>query len=336
LNKDILEIDNFLINIKPPNFFNRMPRSITLFSLYKASEYLNLILYYSIPLFVNYLPDMYFQHWLLFVVSLFNLLEKPIPIAKLEQTEILLRLFVRDIEKLYSDRQYTYNVHQLLHFVECVKRWGPLFATSAFPFENYNGLIAKFIHGKNHFDAELINNLKIAQAVAQALKSKCDEELNHSHQTNNKLLGKATTVQNAHKTEIMLIKSLGLCFQNLNVHSRAKINNNIYTSQIYKNVKTNSYTVQIDTNNYSLIHGSIRFFFKLANDDLCLIVQSFIVDHAKVFIHRETNTKVKHIIPIKETNLYTLIKLKDINCISHVIRVGNYICKRPNMLAKHM
>lgn len=46
MEKSILEIDKFLKNIQPPYFFNRMPRSITLSSFYKASEYLYLILYY--------------------------------------------------------------------------------------------------------------------------------------------------------------------------------------------------------------------------------------------------------------------------------------------------
>lgn len=81
--------------------------------------------------------------------------------------------------------------------------------------------------------------------------------------------------------------------------------------------------------------GPFDFFFKLA-DDLCFILQDFTIDHAKVFVHRETNTKVKHIIPIKEKNQYTLIKLKNVNSMSHVIRIGNYICKGPNMLKKNM
>lgn len=216
-----------------------------------------------------------------------------------------------------------------------MKRWGPLFATSAFPFENYNGLIANCVHGSKHLGQEIINNIKIAQGV-QALKSKYNEEFNNSHQANNsnQLLGKAKAIKNLHDTEIMLIEAEGLCFENLNFYARAKINNQVYTSQIYKIVKTNSYTVQIDTNNSSM-YGSIRFFFKLL-DDLCFILQSFIIEHTKIFVHHETNTKVKHVIPIKEENQYTLIKLKNIKCISHVIRVGNYICKNPNMLKKNM
>lgn len=78
INKYVEEIDDFLLNIRPPYFFNRMPRSITLHGFFKASEYYNWILYYSVPALVNYLPDKYFQHWLLLVISLFNLLQKPI------------------------------------------------------------------------------------------------------------------------------------------------------------------------------------------------------------------------------------------------------------------
>lgn len=81
VNKYVKEIDDFLLDIRPPYFFNRMPRSITLHGFFKASEYYNWILYYSVPAVVNYLPDKYFQHWLLLVISLFNLLQKPIRVS---------------------------------------------------------------------------------------------------------------------------------------------------------------------------------------------------------------------------------------------------------------
>lgn len=309
------EIDEFLLNIRPPYFFNRMPRSITLNGFFKASEYYNWILYYSIPAVVNYLPDKYFQHWLLLVISLFNLLQKPIRInPDLKRTEILLKLFVRDIGELYSDREYSYNVHQLLHIVLCVKRWGPLWATSAFPYENYNSFLAKSVHGSKHLGQEIINNLTLAQGL-QVLRCQHQHNegisgKNNSQQANNySLLGKCKEVKDANDIEIRLIESEGLQFQNLYFYARAKLNNEIYTSQIYKTIRTNSYTVQVILNDNSIVYGSIRFFFEVENE-LYFIIKCFSIEHTKMFIHFETNTIVKHILPIKEENKFILLKVK--------------------------
>ncbi len=38
-----------------------------------------------------------------------------------------------------EERFNTANVHQLLHFADCVRHVGPLWAHSAYPFENANG-----------------------------------------------------------------------------------------------------------------------------------------------------------------------------------------------------
>jgi len=41
------------------------------------------------------------------------------------------------------------NFHLLVHLVECVREFGPLWTVSCFPFENANGLLVKCITGTN-------------------------------------------------------------------------------------------------------------------------------------------------------------------------------------------
>jgi len=117
-------MDNFLLQIKPPDTFNRLPRSLNLIHFYKVSEYYNWLLYYSIPILKNYLPTRYFQHWFLLVMSIFILLKRDIKLLDIEDAENMLKMFVKQIPDLYNDRQLTYNVHQLLHLGISVKRWG--------------------------------------------------------------------------------------------------------------------------------------------------------------------------------------------------------------------
>ena len=263
IKKDIEKIDDFLLSIRPPHFFNRMPRQITFSKFYKASEYYNFILFYSLPAIVDHLPDVYLKHWILFVRALFILLQEQIrKIPDLEQAEVLLKLFVKQTETLYNDRELSYNLHQLQHLVLIVRRWGPLWATSAFPFENFNGFLANCVHGTKHMGQEIVNNLRIAQGI-QALRyrvKKYNATSTSTRENNPQLIGKGTVITaNDHESE--LLASYELDPENFLVYARAKIDNEDYTSKIYKTTKTNSYTVQINFNDNSIVYGTIRFFF---------------------------------------------------------------------------
>ncbi|CAD6236670.1 GSCOCG00008229001-RA-CDS, partial [Cotesia congregata] len=136
-------INEFILNIRPPLSFNRMPRSLSESNLFKASEFYNLLLFYCLPALKDFLLEKYFQHLMGLVIAIFILLMDYITVENLEEADKLLRMFVKDIPDLFDDKELTYNVHQLLHLVLSVKRWGPLSGSSAFTFENYNGFIAK-------------------------------------------------------------------------------------------------------------------------------------------------------------------------------------------------
>lgn len=59
-------------------------------------------------------------------------------------------------------------------------------------------------------------------------------------------------------SEKLFLMSKGLHVQNLTIFRRSKMNNEIYTSLIYKDVKTNSFTVEIQTND----GGNIKYYLK--------------------------------------------------------------------------
>ena len=49
----------------------------------------------------------------------------------------------------------TANVHGLLHLSDTVRRLGPLWAHSCFPFEAANGLILKLFHGTQNVEKQV-------------------------------------------------------------------------------------------------------------------------------------------------------------------------------------
>lgn len=56
LKKYMKQIDNRLLLCKPPTFVSNSPRSIYLYNLWRAHEYLAFVLYYSLPVFRDVMP----------------------------------------------------------------------------------------------------------------------------------------------------------------------------------------------------------------------------------------------------------------------------------------
>lgn len=117
-------LDQKLLQVKPPKFIQRLPRSLKSRKQWKASELRSWLLYYSIPILKNILPDKYLQHWILLVVSINFLLKEQIDSCNIELSRSLLKMFHLDIQNLYSEQCYTFNVHQLLHLSSFVKKLG--------------------------------------------------------------------------------------------------------------------------------------------------------------------------------------------------------------------
>lgn len=320
--KKIKQIDNFLLNIKPVKAVGRMPRSLKSFRMFKATELFNWLIYYSLPTLENNMPEIYIQHWMLLVISIYNLVQQKIVISKhLKEAEILLDHFVKEIPLLYGDRELSYNMHQLQHLCLAVRRWGPLWATSAFPFEDKNGLIAKSVHGTRYLNTEIINNVKIAQG-ASALKKRLDSMTSTPAELV-QVLGKHKPFC-PNSFQLDTLESMALDTNKSFFYDRAKFKNTIFTSTMYKETKSNNYTIKLKCNNfdeYVIINCFIQ-----NNNTFYLFVQKMDLVVTTNFVHNTLKSKVKHIIPFKETNTYSVIKFEDIQSIHPVMQVGNYLC----------
>lgn len=66
---------------------------------------------------------------------------------------------------IYSFKQYTYNVHQLLHMVKSINNWGPLWAHSSFPFEAANHKLLQAIHSARGVISQIVRFLNIELTV---------------------------------------------------------------------------------------------------------------------------------------------------------------------------
>lgn len=81
-------------------------------------------------------------------------IEKLLPVAK-----ELFKAFIRVFVKLFGSQMVSYNVHNLQHVVDDVKKHGTLDEFSAFEYENCLGILKKYIlSGKNPL-AEMANRV---------------------------------------------------------------------------------------------------------------------------------------------------------------------------------
>uniref|UniRef100_A0ABM0N1J6 Uncharacterized protein LOC102800872 n=1 Tax=Saccoglossus kowalevskii TaxID=10224 RepID=A0ABM0N1J6_SACKO len=79
-------IDTKILRIKPPHVITRAPRNIfNELSHWKASEFRNFLLFYSIPVLWKILPNEYFQHYCLLVEAIFILLQSSISPMQLKK-----------------------------------------------------------------------------------------------------------------------------------------------------------------------------------------------------------------------------------------------------------
>lgn len=70
----ITEVDQRLLNIKPPSYIPRLPRSLSEISHFKAAELKNFLLFYSLPCLFGILPMDQYHHFSLLVYSTYILL----------------------------------------------------------------------------------------------------------------------------------------------------------------------------------------------------------------------------------------------------------------------
>ena len=241
------------------------------------------------------------------------LLKNKIHIREVDRAHYLLKLFVENFEQLYGEEKCSFNVHQLLHMADSVRKWGPLWVWSAFPFEDAIGYYKKLNHGPNKVDAEIMNSMKILNAF-YILRYKLFGTSNNQNFLEERLLQhRKEIVLNSNEIECLQEFSPSILLRNnkMFVYGKTRINNQIYTSEIYKQQKKRKNFVICWKN--SSLFGIVPFYIGIHNisyamirkleRDLC--VSQFVNPHLGIDMSDV-------IIPVRLTYNYLLLPLTDI------------------------
>lgn len=163
--KDLL--NHRIRSIKPCRFISRLPRSIDLRNLFKASEFRNNLLFFSPVCLLGLLQKKYLDHFNLLSSSIYVLLSTNISEQGIAEAENNLNLFVNQYEQLYGKESMTMNVHLLTHITYCVKNLGPLWAQSMFSFESNNATFSRYVRGHTDIISQISTKYILDKSITK-------------------------------------------------------------------------------------------------------------------------------------------------------------------------
>ena len=151
---DIVKISENLNDLKNlvPSDFSRNPRQFRkIRRLWKATELRQFLLYTGPIVLLDILPKDLYVHFLYLHIAI-SILSNPVLCKNndyLDYADLLLNHFVNDFKIHYGRKNATFNVHNLVHIVADVRRFGPLDNFSAFRFENFIEKIKRLVRKGN-------------------------------------------------------------------------------------------------------------------------------------------------------------------------------------------
>ncbi|XP_026829221.1 uncharacterized protein LOC113562841 [Ooceraea biroi] len=133
-----------ILRVYCPSDFARRPRSLDVYSKFKATEFRQFLLYTGPVVMYGLLDERVYKHFLFLHAAIRVLVSKSPSSQHLRFAELALQKFILRCKSLYGPTFHTYNVHGLVHLTDDVERLGSLDSFSAFPYENNMSMFRKY------------------------------------------------------------------------------------------------------------------------------------------------------------------------------------------------
>ncbi|XP_033748473.1 uncharacterized protein LOC117333331 [Pecten maximus] len=365
------EVNQKMLNLKPPLTITRPPRALSELKYWKASEYRSFLLFYGPVILLNALSSEYYFHFLLLSEAVFILLKDSIEFQELDRAENLLEHFVATFTGLYEPRYLTLNFHLLLHLTDNVRQLGPIWGYSCFPFEDANGFLMNLVKGTQSVHCQLVDSMAIMHGLPYLKKncvvtgSKADHFLDRINWNGSR---KTTElVKNIYALGRIIELSTEAISQDCNIalanflnlppngtvfrFKRLKIHGNVMHSKEYTRVRVrNSFTVSYTGINGKIMYGLINYFLAYRSNTkpsetvvLAIITQLFeMIDEQTHYFPYDEITKEYMM------NHFKVFGLPNFNSQRKAINVENilklciympqdncaYVCHPPNLVEK--
>jgi hypothetical protein len=289
------EVDQRLLSITPTDNVSRAPRSLNERADYRGHEWFQWIVFYSIPVLKNILPNRFLSHWGLLVHGIVLIMQNSVSKSELVYAGRYFKLFNSDIDTLYGPEHVTFSTHLLTHLVKSTENFGQPWTHSAFLFESFNGELKSAVHSSNGVAHQISKHmqLKIAlQRMRDDLECKMsDKEKDYfkSVMCSVKRLAEPTFTSGdvsfhgqpkTIKLPLILQRAIvqagfmAVVEKEYLVYDRCIVNNEVFQSRSYSRVfKQNNYTVLLKSNQVFEIHFFIVF------DNVCLALGHYLTQN---------------------------------------------------------
>lgn len=138
--RDVSQISFSLGKIKMPKEIHRSVRGLDCVHHWKGTEFYTFLHYISIVVMKDFLPNDVYEHFLLYFCSI-TILSSEKFLKYINCAEAMLSQYLELFRNIYGEQYITSNVHNLVHVVDDVRRYGSLSTFSSYPFENMLGHI---------------------------------------------------------------------------------------------------------------------------------------------------------------------------------------------------
>ena len=184
----LVELSKFM-----PMEFSRKPRSLNYLDRYKATEYRAFLLYTGPVCLINSVDINIYKNFLLLSSSI-TILSQHCDPQNVEVSKKYLTAFIKHFEQLFGLRHMVYNIHNLIHLPDDVCKYGYIDKFSAFPFENYLGMLKRLLRKPNCILSQIVNRIHEKKCCTSAKQETTFPFVKQEH-TNGPLLSNDSCLQ---------------------------------------------------------------------------------------------------------------------------------------------
>ena len=154
-----------------PLEFARRPRALRDLERWKATEFRQFLLYTGPIILKDILNTAIYHNFLLLSVGISILSHPRLKEDYLEYANAILISFVQHFGELYGKKFISYNVHNVVHLAEDVRKHGLLDDFSAFKFENFLQKLKKLVRKPQHPVSQIVRRLSETPEMAPRAKT---------------------------------------------------------------------------------------------------------------------------------------------------------------------
>ena len=338
-------IDSKIKTLRLPSFLPRIPRRVSEFSYWKATELQVFLLVYSLPLLEDFMCKQYFEHHVLLVHAITLLNFSSISQATVDKAKRILTEYVMRFENLYGEKSQTCNVHLLLHLADDVKKFGPLWIMSCNIFENLNGILKSYIHGTRYAELQICSavstylyleefKLKLLQPESEAFEFIKRIEVSGTRRFKTKHLFEKTYAVGVYKklviisdviANILRLKNITFDENKCHIFKKILVNGMYFETKMYsENKKSNSSCMKYILDDVTHV-GIIYHFITICNclcEAPCNQCEDDCVTYA---IIKKCIVNEAFPCPISETRIPTIFLCREVEDDFDVINIKNIV-----------